>query len=111
MSALRQRLKNPRIYLCFLATVLVLATVDSFRSPSAQLTARVYVGFTKHVYQTAGRPIAKRWIQCPYVPTCSDYSIAAVSTHGIRRGLVLTAKRLMSCKPSVPLGTADLVPD
>ena len=111
MSALRQRLKNPRIYLCFLATVLVLATVDSFRAPSAQLTARVYVGVVKHVYQTAARPVVKGWIQCRYVPTCSDYSISAVSTHGIRRGLVLTTKRLMSCKPSVPLGTADPVPD
>lgn len=111
MSALRQRLKNPRIYLCFLATVLVLATVDSFRAPSAQLSARVYVGVVKHVYQTVGRPVVKGWIQCRYVPTCSDYSIYAVSTHGIRHGLVLTAKRLMSCKPSVPLGTANPVPD
>ena len=111
MSTLQQRLKNPRTYLCLLAAVLLLATVDSFRAPSAQLTARVYVGFVKHVYQTAGRRIGKRWIQCRYVPTCSDYSIAAVSTHGIRHGLILTVKRLMSCKASVPLGTADPVPD
>lgn len=111
MSALRQCLKNPKIYLCLLAAVLLLATVDSFRAPSSQLTARVYVGLVRHVYQTAGRPIAKRWAQCRYVPTCSDYSIAAVSTHGIRRGLVLTMKRLMSCKASVPLGTVDPVPD
>ena len=57
MSALRQRLKNPRIYLCLLAAVLLLATVDSFRAPSAQLTARVYVSIDAVTYVRYGIPL------------------------------------------------------
>ena len=57
MSALRQRLKNPRIYLCLLVAVLLLATVDSFRAPSSQLTARVYVSIDAVTYARYGTPL------------------------------------------------------
>jgi uncharacterized protein len=49
-------------------------------------------------------------VACRYTPTCSVYSIQAVEKHGIRRGLVLSAKRLLSCDRSVPSGTPDPVP-
>ncbi|MBE3096418.1 MAG: membrane protein insertion efficiency factor YidD [Planctomycetes bacterium] len=51
-----------------------------------------------------------RFVQCRYRPTCSEYSIEAVGRFGIRRGLVLTARRVMSCRPPVPRGTFDPVP-
>ena len=49
-------------------------------------------------------------IACRYDPTCSVYSIQAVQKYGIRWGLVLSVKRLLSCTRSVPFGTFDPVP-
>jgi putative membrane protein insertion efficiency factor len=107
---LRERMREPRTYLFILLIGFALIVVDSFRQPADQLTARVYVSFVKNVYQTVGHTVVKGRIQCRYTPTCSNYSIEAVETHGIRRGLALTLKRLMSCTNSVPLGTHDPVP-
>jgi len=36
---------------------------------------------------------------CRYVPTCSDYAAEAVAVHGVVRGVVLTAWRIMRCNP------------
>ena len=110
VSALRQRLKRPETYLVALFTLLVLVVVDSYRSPANQATGRLYVCGV-HAYQAIGRPLLKGRIQCRYRPTCSDYSIEAVRRHGIRRGLVLTIKRINSCTTKVPLGTSDPAPD
>ncbi|MBI2477276.1 MAG: membrane protein insertion efficiency factor YidD, partial [Planctomycetia bacterium] len=62
-------------------------------------------------YQTWGRPLLTGHVQCRYRPSCSEYSIEAVQTHGIRHGLVLTWKRVSSCQTTVPHGTYDPVPE
>jgi uncharacterized protein len=36
---------------------------------------------------------------CRYLPTCSDYAMEAIGTHGAGRGLVLAARRILSCHP------------
>ena len=36
---------------------------------------------------------------CRYLPTCSEYSIEALKTYGLSKGLVLSIKRIMSCHP------------
>lgn len=36
---------------------------------------------------------------CRYYPSCSQYSQEAIQTHGILRGLCLSAKRIFSCHP------------
>ena len=36
---------------------------------------------------------------CRYLPTCSEYSIEALKTYGLSKGLVLSLKRIMSCHP------------
>lgn len=47
----------------------------------------------------------KRWISpllpraCRFSPTCSEYARLALLEHGLRRGLWLTASRLMRCQP------------
>jgi putative membrane protein insertion efficiency factor len=109
MPALRQRLKRPQTILAFLLVLLVLAGVDTFRQPDRQITARLYIAAV-HGYQHFGRSLLAGFITCRYTPTCSVYSIEAVRKHGIRRGLVLSAKRLFSCTGSVPFGTLDPVP-
>ena len=44
----------------------------------------------------------RRWLTqytpaCPSTPSCSGYALAAVETHGARRGLVLAARRIRAC--------------
>lgn len=37
--------------------------------------------------------------QCRFQPTCSDYALEAYREHGLWRGTVLVARRLMRCHP------------
>ena len=41
---------------------------------------------------------------CRYFPTCSDYSIEALETHGFMKGIFMTLKRIFSCHPIKYLG-------
>ena len=36
---------------------------------------------------------------CRYLPTCSEYSIDALKTFGLFKGLFLSVKRILSCHP------------
>ncbi len=47
---------------------------------------------------------------CRFTPTCSQYAIEAVNRHGSRRGVSLTVRRLMRCRPGGPFGF-DPVPE
>ena len=44
---------------------------------------------------------------CRYLPTCSEYSIEALQTHGFFKGLYLSLKRIISCHPIKFLGGGD----
>jgi uncharacterized protein len=59
------------------------------------------------VYQreiSANRPAC-----CRFSPSCSHYAVEALRTHGVPRGLYLTARRLIRCRPGGRRG-ADPVP-
>ena len=109
MSALRERLKKPATYLVVVLALLGLAAADSLRPPDRQITGRLFVGAV-HGYQYFGRPLSKKFVACRYSPTCSEYSVEAVRKYGIRRGVVMSVKRLSSCTRAVPFGTVDPVP-
>ena len=47
---------------------------------------------------------------CRFQPTCSNYSLEALRTHGAWRGTVLTAWRLCRCNPWGRMGV-DQVPE
>lgn len=47
---------------------------------------------------------------CRFTPTCSQYALEAVETHGARRGLGLAVRRLGRCRPGGPSGY-DPVPE
>ena len=36
---------------------------------------------------------------CKYHPSCSQYSQQAIERHGVGKGILLTAKRLVRCHP------------
>ncbi len=41
---------------------------------------------------------------CRYLPTCSEYSIEALKIYGLRKGLFISFKRIVSCHPIKFLG-------
>ena len=46
---------------------------------------------------------------CRFYPSCSHYAVDAFTEHGFWRGLALTSRRLLRCRPFGPHGV-DLVP-
>ena len=36
---------------------------------------------------------------CKFMPTCSNYGIEAIKTHGSIKGSILTIKRIIRCNP------------
>ncbi|MDL2358013.1 MAG: membrane protein insertion efficiency factor YidD [Pseudomonadota bacterium] len=46
---------------------------------------------------------------CRFYPTCSNYSIEAIRTHGAARGSLLAVRRVCRCHPWND-GGVDLVP-
>ena len=51
--------------------------------------------------------------KCRYLPTCSEYYIESLKTHGFAKGSYLGIKRILSCHPISFLGGGsglDLVP-
>jgi uncharacterized protein len=47
----------------------------------------------------------RRWLSplmaphCRFAPSCSEYAIDAITTHGVCQGGLLTVKRLAKCQP------------
>ena len=51
--------------------------------------------------------------RCRFLPTCSDYFIEALKTHGLAIGIKLGIKRILKCHPYKKLGGShglDFVP-
>lgn len=59
-------------------------------------------------YQFAISPLLG--VACRYEPTCSRYSYEAIETHGVRRGLALTVRRLARCRPGGSSGFDPVPP-
>ena len=74
---------------------------------TADVLARVIVGCIR-VYQ---REIsARRPGCCRMSPTCSHYGLQAVQLHGAARGLALTLRRLLRCRPGGRRGPDPVPP-
>jgi putative component of membrane protein insertase Oxa1/YidC/SpoIIIJ protein YidD len=97
MSTLRKYLKRPETYLALLGVGASMVLADSFRPPERQRSARAYVAMVR-LYQQTGRPLTMRFIRCKFHLSCSEYSIRAVESRGIAKGLRLTVERLAACR-------------
>ena len=73
--------------------------------PRASLPVRCALALLK-AYQAAA---SGRVSPCRFHPSCSNYAAEAFTVHGFWRGLALTARRLLRCRPFGPHGV-DLVP-
>jgi putative membrane protein insertion efficiency factor len=47
---------------------------------------------------------------CRFYPSCSEYAAQAIAKHGVLRGGILAARRLVKCNPLHP-GGFDPVPE
>jgi putative membrane protein insertion efficiency factor len=92
-----------------LALTIALVLLPPFKSFVSQVSLNTGVACIQ-VYQSRFRPLISGVIGCRYRPTCSEYGIEALSTHGLSRGGWLTLKRVCSCTQKVPWGTYDPVP-
>ncbi|HTB06717.1 MAG TPA: membrane protein insertion efficiency factor YidD [Bacteroidia bacterium] len=61
------------------------------------------------IYQKAISP----WLMpaCRFTPSCSQYSIEALQTHGAIKGGYLSVKRILSCHPFSHKHGYDPVPN
>jgi hypothetical protein len=65
------------------------------------------LAFVVRAYQWTIRPLIGP--NCRFHPSCSDYAIEALQTHGAFRGSVLSTRRILRCNPWHP-GGLDPVP-
>lgn len=76
-------------------------------NPASRLLSWPLIGLLR-VYRVAISP----WlgVNCRFQPTCSEYAIDALRTHGAFRGSALAATRIVRCHPWGGSGY-DPVPD
>ena len=53
--------------------------------------------FPIHFYRNVISPITPA--SCRHLPTCSDYSLQALKKHGLRKGGIIAADRILRCNP------------
>jgi len=68
--------------------------------------AAIGIGVVR-TYQWTLRPLLGA--NCRFHPSCSDYAVTALRTHGAARGGLLAGKRILRCNPWHP-GGFDPVP-
>lgn len=52
--------------------------------------------FVIQIYQKIPGPWHK---SCRHIPTCSNYAIEAIKTHGAIKGSYISVKRILRCNP------------
>ncbi|CAM5345483.1 membrane protein insertion efficiency factor YidD [Bacillus safensis] len=67
---------------------------------------QIFIGIIRF-YQKCISPLTPP--SCRFYPTCSNYGLEAIKTHGAVKGGWLTIKRILKCHPLHP-GGIDPVP-
>jgi putative membrane protein insertion efficiency factor len=73
------------------------------------MTLAVRIGIAAvRAYQLALSPFVGG--ACRFSPSCSEYAIAAISEHGLVKGLSLSLRRVSRCHPFGPAGFDPVPP-
>jgi len=72
----------------------------------SRLMKKVLVSLVR-AYQVCLSPLLGQ--NCRFYPSCSTYSMDAITQHGCLKGLALSLKRICKCHPLHP-GGVDFVP-
>lgn len=57
---------------------------------------KIFVSLIK-IYQKIISPLFQT--SCRYYPTCSEYSVQAISKYGVLKGLIKSTWRILRCHP------------
>ncbi len=78
-------------------------------APRWRVALRHLVVFPIRVYQALVSP----WLpgSCLYTPSCSQYAREAILRHGVVRGVLAAAARILRCAGGLFQGGEDPVPD
>lgn len=53
--------------------------------------------FLIRIYQSAISPALGK--NCRFIPSCSEYTIEAITQYGVRKGILMGFKRILKCHP------------
>lgn len=67
--------------------------------PQPGLAARAACLMIRAYQLTVGRALGALGPICRFEPTCSQYTVEAIRRHGLTRGLLLGAWRILRCNP------------
>ncbi|MGA3032880.1 MAG: membrane protein insertion efficiency factor YidD [Terracidiphilus sp.] len=109
MSSLRNRILRPEFWLGAVVLVILLVGADALRPPQRQVSVRLFTASVA-AYHRYLHPVTGRFIHCRYNPTCSRFAVVAVRKYGILKGGWMSARRILSCRSPVAMGTFDPVP-
>ncbi|WP_072690463.1 membrane protein insertion efficiency factor YidD [Rhodococcus marinonascens] len=82
------------------------SSTSSAWMPVRAFPSKILIFFIE-LYRTYVSPL--RMPTCRFMPTCSEYAVESLRTHGAIKGLFLTVVRLSKCAPWHP-GGWDPVP-
>jgi uncharacterized protein len=108
LNATRRRCSGAALWLLALGAALASGVIlDASRPPGEAWTVRASV-LAIHAYQRIGSPlVTKAGFRCRFTPSCSHFGVQALEKYGIARGSWLTARRIVRCRPGMPMGTVD----
>ena len=66
-----------------------------------KIFTRIFIGFIR-IYQLGVAPFFPP--TCRHQPTCSYYAVEALRLYGVGRGMKLSFKRILQCRPGGSFG-------
>ncbi len=61
------------------------------------MTPRGLASLPIHAYRWTLKPLIG--LDCRFVPSCSEYALEAIATHGAGRGVLIAGRRIARCHP------------